>query len=192
MSDVLLPGNSTKQERDIEAVIAPRIEAIPVVVREVWNPDTCPAQVLPWMAWSFSVDEWSPLWSDAQKRASIKASVGIHKYKGTFGAVREAVAALGVESEVQEWFQQIPAGSPYTFRLNLSADQTGIPQDFFKTVLSVVFRTKNLRSHLDKIQVIVRTKAGPKVAAVAGIGQQITLDGYIKPAAVINETTICM
>lgn len=190
MSDVLLPSNSTAQERAMEASIAQRLRVLPVRVREVWNPETCPADVLPWLAWAFSVDEWSPLWSEQQKRQTIKNSIVIHRYKGTIGAVREAVAALGVDSAVQEWFNQIPEANPYTFRLYLKADQVGVPQDFFDTLLGVVLRTKNLRSHLDTIQLEVRTQAGPKAAACVSIGNEITITGFQGRPMVVNENAI--
>lgn len=35
-----------------------KLKKTPVSIRELWNPDTCPANLLPWLAWSFSVDRW--------------------------------------------------------------------------------------------------------------------------------------
>lgn len=192
MSDVLLPGNATKQERDIEAVIAPRIEAIPAPIRTVWNPDTCPADILPWLAWAFSVDEWSPLLSEAQKRNLIKASIDVHRYKGTIGAVREALAALGFDSAVQEWNQQIPEGEPYTFKVQVKTDQTGFTYEQLQVLLGVVFKTKNLRSHLDAMKIFVRAEAGPRVGIVVGLGHEINLTGFLPPLVVLNETTIVL
>ncbi|MDT9105875.1 phage tail protein I, partial [Escherichia coli] len=121
MSD-LLPNNATPLEAALAEAIA-RISDVPTPARDVWNPDTCQANLLPWLAWAFSVDEWDADWSEAQKRAAIKAAVPVQRYKGTIGAVREALAALGFGVQVQEWFNQLPAGAPYTYRLLLTADQ---------------------------------------------------------------------
>lgn len=190
MSD-LLPANTTAQERAIDDTAA-RLGQVPVVVREMWNPDTCPPNLLAWLAWAFSVDEWDPAWSDDQKRAVIKASIEVHKYKGTIGAVREALAALFVDARVQEWFNQVPEGDPYTFRVLLEADQVGIEQDAMASLLAVIERTKNLRSHLDRIDVSIRSGAGPAVAACAGLGSEISITNYVWSPVIFNETTICM
>lgn len=95
MSDQsLLPPNATPVEHGFEAA-GERITVLPVPVRDTWNPATCPAQLLPWLAWALSVDRWDNGWTDDQKRAVIAASVTVHRRKGTFGAVQSALAAAG-------------------------------------------------------------------------------------------------
>ncbi|KDT37295.1 phage tail protein I [Escherichia coli 3-105-05_S3_C2] len=55
MSDSrLLPTGSSPLEVAAAKACA-EIEKTPVSIRELWNPDTCPANLLPWLAWSFSV-----------------------------------------------------------------------------------------------------------------------------------------
>jgi phage tail P2-like protein len=189
MSD-LLPANATAQERAVSLAIE-RSGAVPPVVREVWNPDTCPANLLAWLAWAFSVDEWDPAWTDAQKRGAIKSSIEVHRYKGTIGAVRSALEGLFYDVQVQEWFNQLPAGAPYTFRILLEVNQVGAPQAAFASLLNLLERTKNLRSHLDDIELIVKTPAGPKLVAASGVGSEIVLT-YEPPRLVCNETTICI
>lgn len=90
----LLPHNATPQERAIEGATA-RIGDVPVRVRDVWNPQTCPLDVLPWLAWAFSVDEWDAGWSEDQKRATIASAIKVQQTKGTVGAVKRALAAAG-------------------------------------------------------------------------------------------------
>lgn len=174
MSD-LLPPNATKPERSLAETVA-RISALPVPVRDVWNPDTCPAALLPWLAWAFSVDQWDSGWSDAQKRDTIRTAVAVQRYKGTIGAVRESIAALGVSAQVQEWFAQSPEGAPYTFRLLLDANQVGIPQALLSKLLDVVESAKNLRSHLDTVTPGVTSEARLVVGAVAQAGHEITVE----------------
>jgi len=43
----LLPPNATDTERAIEATTE-RTTDLPVPLRTLWNPDTCPADLLPW------------------------------------------------------------------------------------------------------------------------------------------------
>lgn len=190
MSD-LLPPNATTQERALSETTA-RIADVPVVVREMWNPDACPAGLLAWLAWAFSVDEWDAAWTDAQKRETIKSAVAVHRYKGTIGAVREALKALTVNARVQEWFNQLPAGPAYTFRILLEADQIGMDQAAFGSLLKVVDRTKNLRSHLTEIAPSVKTTARLYSAGYANVGSEIVLTNYIPGLVAANDTTICM
>lgn len=185
----LLPYNASSQERALSESVA-RLSDVPVPVRDVWNPDTCPPQLLAWLAWAFSVDQWDNNWTDAQKRAFIKSSVEVHRYKGTIGAVKEALGALFISARVQEWFNQTPAGDPYTFSILLEADQIGISQSAMQALFAVIERTKNLRSHLTEVEVSLRSVAGPQVAVVTGIGSEICLTNFVWSITVINETTI--
>lgn len=175
MSDrYLLPSNATPQEVAMAGATA-RVGDVPTPARDLYNPDVCPAAFLPWLAWTYSVDEWNPQWTEAQKRAAIKNSIFVHKHKGTIGAVRTALAALGFGAQMQEWFNQTPAGAPYTYRLLLEADQVGIDQEAIKIIEKVVASTKNLRSHLDTIVPSAITHSGPVLAAVCGSGNEITI-----------------
>ena len=91
----LLPNNATPQELALEQTTA-RGADVGAPIRPLWNPATCPAALLPWLAWALSVDEWEPTLTEAQQRAVIAASVGVHRRKGTVGAVRDAIAAAGL------------------------------------------------------------------------------------------------
>ncbi|WP_332113935.1 phage tail protein I, partial [Escherichia coli] len=42
-------------------------EKTPVSIRELWNPDTCPANLLPSLAWAFSVHTWDEKWPEEPK-----------------------------------------------------------------------------------------------------------------------------
>jgi phage tail P2-like protein len=90
----LLPPNATPQETAIEAATA-RIGEVPVPNATLWTPATCPAALLPWLAWALSVDEWDGTWPEERQRAVIAASVAVHRRKGTRGAVVAALAAAG-------------------------------------------------------------------------------------------------
>lgn len=190
MSD-LLPANATALERALAQVMA-EIQAIPVPVRDIWNADTIPAVALPWLAWAYSVDEWDINWSEAQKRETVRRALAVQKIKGTIGAVRQALGALGIDAQVQEWFAQLPAGDPYTFKLWLTAEQTPVDEAGIAAALAVVAATKNLRSHLTEILVSARSEARVYVASVAGLGHQITVTGAKPALVVINEHVVVM
>jgi phage tail P2-like protein len=174
MSD-LLPPNATAAERAISGAVA-RIGDVPTPIRGVWDADTCPASLLPWLAWAFSVDQWDANWSDAQKRATIKTAVAVHRYKGTIGAVRDAITSLGINCQVQEWFNQVPEGEPYTFRLILDADQESITQSQLERLALVVSSSKNLRSHLDTIVPGATSVAALSLGAFSMTGHEIEVE----------------
>ena len=149
MSDVesLLPSNSTKFERDIEATIA-RVAAVPVPLRSLWNPDTCPVDLLPWLAWTLSIDGWKPYWPEAIKRERIRQAIGIQRIKGTVKAVRDAVNSFGADIAFKEWWETTPKGPPHTFDVTLTMG-TSTPNDatFQQDIVAEINRTKPLRSH---------------------------------------------
>lgn len=187
MSD-LLPYNATEQEKAISISIE-RAGEVPVRVREVWNPYTCPADVLPWLAWAFSVDSWDANWTEQEKRDVIATSILVHKKKGTIGAVRRALRPLGYDIEIEEWFQKTPVGDPYTFSLIIDTSVVGIDQSGYNKVLNVLFSSKNLRSHLESIQPKLNTKTGPFVGAITLIGSEIEV-AYEPPVLVITENIV--
>lgn len=157
------------------AAATARIDALPVPLRTVWNPETCPESLLPWLAWALSVDEWNKAWSAAQKRETIKRSFIIHRHKGTVGAVREALAALGMQASLVEWFNMQPEGDPYTFRVLAEVGQVGIGMGDMQRVMDVVNWAKNLRSHNEGVDIAIPTTSGPYLAAVSLLGLDITL-----------------
>ncbi|RAR53898.1 phage tail P2-like protein [Paraburkholderia unamae] len=170
----LVPPNATTLERRLEQVNA-AIEEIPVPVRSMWNADTFPANALPWLAWGFGVELWDSEWSEEQKRAAIKNSLFVKKHKGTIGAVKRALAALGYDVEIQEWFNQIPLGAPYTFDALIDASQVAIDEEGLMAVLQLIDAYKNLRLHMRKATLSVTTRSQLCVAATTVMGQQITI-----------------
>jgi phage tail P2-like protein len=185
MSD-LLPPNATELERAIATALG-EIQNVPVAIRDIWNPDTCPAEILPWLAWAFSVEDWNESWTDQQKRETIRSAISVQQHKGTIGAVREALASLGIDLRIQEWFNQSPAGDPYTFRVWLESEQTPVTNVGIDQVLTIVERLKSLRSHLDRVLVRTTTRSRARVATATNLGAQITVNQFDARPIVTNE-----
>lgn len=140
----LLPINATPQERALSESVE-RAAHIAAPVKHLWNPQKCPLDVLPWLAWSLSVDEWNPEWNETQKRDAISNAIEIHRQKGTIGALKKALEALGYETEIDE-----NTGAAYTFRLLIDASN-GITESVYQEAEAIANRTKNVRSHLDQV-----------------------------------------
>ena len=152
MNKSLLPPNASALERSVEAAQAGRIDAIPVAeLQRVWDVDNCPERLLPWLAWAMSVDEWDYRWPVEVRREVIRRSIDVHKRKGTAGAVKRALGALGVRVDLLEWFEN--SGKPFTFELTAKANQalTGggvvLSPDFYRTLQRSVDAVKPERSH---------------------------------------------
>lgn len=173
----LLPPNATSLERNIAQANA-RLGEVPVEIPQLYQPATCPANWLPWLADNLSVDAWESSWNESQKRASIASSIKVHRLKGTISAMREALGAIGLQIEVQEWFQLMPRGTPFTFRLVITADQVGYDKATLDKIENVVNDAKNLRSHLAEIVPRVSTVAATRRAVVtsSGIEMQVQFD----------------
>lgn len=149
MSKSLLPPNATALDRAAEKVMATAIDGIPLMHRSIWSADDCPAPILPWLAWTVGVESWRPEWPEAVKRNRVKASIGIHRRKGTVRAVKDAVASFGGQIGIREWWQQTPQGIPHTFQVVLTVPDTGTTttEQFVNDVINEVNLTKPLRSH---------------------------------------------
>jgi len=162
MTTRLLPPNASPLEQAAEAAINSAIESIDVPLRDLWNPDTCPAALLPWLAWTLSVDVWDSSWPEATQRAVIAESVTVHRTKGTPGGLRRALQAMGYgDVEVLERVKYLRDGTydrnssithgdklaPYEFDvvLNIGAipDQSTVDE-----INARIRHYKNARSHL--------------------------------------------
>ncbi len=183
----LLPPNATTAEIAVEQTTA-RLGKIPVEIGKLWNPATCPVELLPWLAWALSVDEWESQWSEQTRREVIKQSAKVHRNKGTRGAVERALRAVGVRIELQEWFENSSAQTPHTFNLTTFANEAQAPASaavldpaFFNMVRASVAATKPVRSHYtirvaaafdDGIGIYNIFKAGQSVRCAAETQQQ--------------------
>lgn len=143
----LLPPNATDAERALEATTATASD-LPVPLRSLWNPDTCPAALLPWLAWALSLDSWQPYWPERIKRQRIRDAIEIQRRKGTAKSVRDVVRSFGSSLAIREWWQRAEPGEPHTFdvTLTLGADVPNTA-DYQQDIVDEITRTKPVRSH---------------------------------------------
>ncbi|MEX3777834.1 phage tail protein I, partial [Pseudomonas sp. MYb118] len=166
----LLPSNSTQLERALEAAF---YERTIVPLRTLYNADTCPAHLLPHLAWAWSVDRWDYRWSEATKRAAIKASYYIHKHKGTIGALRRVVEPLGYLIEIIEWFKTVPEGVPGTFALKVGVLDTGITEEMYQELERLIDDAKPVTRKLTGLAISLETKGHLNIDACVYEGDEI-------------------
>lgn len=167
MSKSLLPPNATTLDKAAEKVAVKAIDNIPHMHRALWSADHCPAPILPWLAWTVGVESWRTEWPEAIKRSRVRASIGIHRRKGTVKAVKDAVRSFGGQIGIKEWWQMVPQGEPHTFELVLTVPDAGTTttEEFVNDVIDEVNRTKPLRSHFTFVMGLT-AKAHISAAAV--------------------------
>lgn len=163
----LLPPGSTALEKALEQAAAGLLD-IPTPIRSVWSPDDCPLELLPWLAWGLSLDNWSSDWPEGVKRARVRKAIAIAKRKGTAESVRTVVESFGGSVAIREWWQSDPKGDPHTFSLVLNLDQDGAPASaaFVDQVIAEVSRAKPVRSTFTFTQGITAQANVGLVAAV--------------------------
>ncbi|PZQ21165.1 MAG: phage tail protein I [Sphingopyxis macrogoltabida] len=143
----ILPANATKQERDVEAAISD-IGGLPIPTRAVWSAADCPADLLPWLAWGLSIDDWNADWPEQVKRSRIAAAIPIQRRKGTAKSVADVVNSFGAALTLKEWWQFDPPQPPHTFSITLTVGGGlgSLPGDYVDAIIAEVTRTKPVRS----------------------------------------------
>ncbi len=171
----LLPPNSTPLERALERATAPGLD--PDVIRTLWNPATCPAHLLPWLAWAVSVDEWDDSWDEGTQRRVIAASIPIHRRKGTVAAVRAALTVLGHRVHLVEWWKQTPRGVPHTALAEIEIDNRGLDDLTLAGLEQRIRSVKPARSHIT-VRLVGRTACPLHVACATLAGDTVTVQPY--------------
>lgn len=148
----VLPPNTSAIERALETVLAERTLGLEIPVGRLWDVDKCPADFLPWLAWTFSVEVWEHEWPEEIKREVVREAVAIHRLKGTRQSVERVLKAIGYEIELEEWFEY--GGPPHTFRVTaFGGDVIGpefvIDPNVLAVVKSQIEAVKPVRSHME-------------------------------------------
>ncbi|WP_447045334.1 phage tail protein I [Vreelandella sp. H-I2] len=174
----LLPGNASRLERAAAEALAD-IQRVPVPLRQLWNPYTCPERLLPYLAWAFSVDRWDPAWSTAAKREVIATSFYVHRKKGTIAALRRVVEPLGYLLEVDEWWQTAPEGEPGTFALRIGVLETGITDEMYDELTRLIDDAKPLTRHITGLDLLGETRGAIHLGCTVYDGHETTVYPYV-------------
>jgi len=170
----LLPNNSTPLE-SLAAQALAEIQRVPIPLRQLCNPNTCPVAVLPYLAWAFSVDRWDSNWTEATKRAAIRSSRYIHAHKGTIGALRRVVEPLGYLIEVMEWWQTAPEGVPGTFALKVGVLDTGITEEMYRELTWLIDDAKPLTRLLTGLAISLESTGTVFIGACVSEGDELSV-----------------
>ncbi|GEN83638.1 hypothetical protein SLU01_19500 [Sporosarcina luteola] len=104
-------------------------------------------EVLDALAVDLHVDFYDKNLPPELKQEIIDSSMLLHMVKGTAGAVEKALANVGLEGRVSEWFEY--GGNPFFFRIEIN-ESFKTEKDLNK-IVDIVNSTKNRRSTLEEI-----------------------------------------
>lgn len=152
----LLPPNATEGERALEDALRADIDLS--AVGTLWDPATCPAHVLPFLAWGLAIARWDPEWTEAEKRAAVADAIPFHRRKGTRGIVRQVLDRFNPLLEIVEWWEASPRREPHTFEVRAPAGV--IPASFLTAeiadaIIRDVASVKPARSHFTFVQSLI-------------------------------------
>ncbi len=151
MSKTLTPPSSTRLER-VAARVCASLAEVRVPLRQLWDPYTCPVDLLPYLAWAFSVDSWDETWPAKTKRNVIASAYYIHSHKGTIGAIRRVVEPLGYLLNITEWWQTNEEAG--TFRVDIGVLESGITEEMYQEMERLIADAKAVSRHMIGLNII--------------------------------------
>lgn len=91
----VLPPNRTPWELAISQTSGDRRPTPTHLVKDIWNPDACPVEMLGWLAYQLSVDIWDEDWAETEKRNVCRQALQLHRIKTTAAGIKAHVALTG-------------------------------------------------------------------------------------------------
>jgi len=182
----LLPTGSSTLEHNAAHTLS-TIEHIPIPIRDLYNPLTCPLDLLPYLAWSFSADYWDHNWPEETKRHAVANAFHVHKYKGTISAIRRVVEPLGYLIRISEWWQNgDPSG---TFRLVIGVLDIGITDEMYKELERLINDAKPRSRHLIGLSISLESKGQFYAVATCYQGEELTIYPYLAETITVSGGT---
>lgn len=189
MSDkTLLPANATPLERALAQTILTLLDT-PVPLNQLWDADTCPVPLLPYLASARSVDRWNANWPEDVKRRVVRNAFVVHQRKGTAGALRRALEPLGYRLTVQEWWQAQPQGGRGTFAVDVGIENTGVTEATYEEIEQIIDDVRPLSRHLTGLTLSAEIAGHTGMHAACLEGDTVTVYPYM-PTAVATEGAV--
>ena len=190
-----LPLNSTPLELAVEAA---NYENTLMPLRSLYNADTCPEHLLPYLASAWSVDRWNNNWTQEAKRTAIRSAYDVHARKGTIGSLRRVVEPLGYLIDVVEWFDTVPEGEPGTFALEVGLNDAGITEELYEELAWLIDDARPVSRHMTNLALSLQTEGvlgiavsvyeGEEIDVYPPAPQDIDVTGSFGPALCVDET----
>lgn len=168
----LLPTTTSELERKLES-LGDRYN-LGEISRSLWNPYECPEELLIYLAWALSVDEWNDEWPETVKRDICAGSLDIHRMKGTTKSMQDAVSLMGHEVLIA-YTKDDPDIQRGKFRVRVKAVNQEITTAFYDEMVRVINECKRGTLHLDKFEISSSSKVKPMVVAFTKISESFLI-----------------
>jgi len=119
----LLPANSSALEKALDLGFGALLDRIAPPFPELMNPSSTPVAFLPYLAADRGVSEWSTAAAEAEKRLTVELAWPTARQAGTRLALENAAKGLRLMPVIHAWYEQIPAGQPYSFSVRAFTEQ---------------------------------------------------------------------
>lgn len=119
----LLPANSSALERALDLGFGRLLERITPPFPQLMNPTETPLAFLPYLGADRGVSEWSSEAGESEKRLTVELAWPTARQAGTRKALENAAKGLQLIPEVRAWYEQSPAGQPYSFSVRAFSEQ---------------------------------------------------------------------
>lgn len=143
------------------------------VVSNLVNIDEMPGELLDLLAFEKHVDFYQANLPIDQKRNLVKSSISLHRKKGTPAAIQQVFNKLALDSKLKEWFQY--GGEPYYFKIEVNIKYKSVSEETLNSLIMMINEYKNIRSHLEKIDVFFTTNGKTQVGACSIFGEEISV-----------------
>lgn len=183
----LLPSGSSPLEK-AAAIACQSLQTLPVPLRQLWNASTCPVELLPYLAWAWSVDRWDENWSESVKRQVVRDSMFIHRHKGTIGALKRVVEPLGYIIKVTEWWQT--DDPPGTFRLDVGVQENGITQEIYDELERLIADARPVSRHLLGLSINLDSQGEFYLSAATFSGDELTVYPYFAEEITVSAASL--
>lgn len=181
----LLPPSATDTEIRL-AEARSGLSTLNVPLRDIWNPHTCHVSLLPYLAWSRSVDRWDENWTEAVKRQVVIDAFYIHRRKGTISAIRRVVEPFGFLIRVLEWWQTDE--KPGTFRLDIGVQEQGITEETYQELERLISDAKPCSRHLLGMSINLQSAGQLFFGAASYDGDDLTVYPYTPDIISVSGT----
>ncbi|OCG24653.1 phage tail protein I [Gilliamella sp. wkB108] len=170
----LLPPTATALEKNLSQTM---VCEPPIPLRSLWDAQTCPFELLPYLAWQYSVDRWDENWSEQTKRKVISEAFEIHKLKGTKESIRRAVEPFGYLINVIEWWQN--QQQPGTFALEIGVLDKGITEESYNELSRIIDDVKPVSRQLNGLAIQLVTQGTLTIGASSYDGNTLNIYPYV-------------
>ena len=189
-----LPPSASPLERVMEQIFFEEIALIERDIKDFLDPYKCRTDLLPYLAWEMSVDDWDESWDEKTKRDVIAAAIEIHSYKGTRYALDKSIESIRQDGlSVTEWFEDKVKLRPGFFRVNLQARNSDIDESTVPQIHKAVNNAKNTRSNLESISITSQVNNPVKNSVISRMGM-IVRSGQWRTENImssVNSNNVC-